>query len=195
MAVRSSEGEVSASEASATNYIAFLRAVNVGGRIAKMEHVRSLFTELGHTDVRSYIQSGNIFFKSRETDMDSLTSALEVQLSRGLGYDVGVFVRTVQSLQQSLASAPFADVELTPETRLAVVLTSAPLPATLPLPHLSPKQDVEIRAITAGQAFVVLRQVVDRPSNPTAYIERTFDVRATARFHATMLKILAAARR
>lgn len=182
------------SDASTTRYIAFLRAVNVGGRIAKMEHVRVLFTELGHTEVRSYIQSGNIFFESLEPDTDALAGALQAHLSRALGYDVAVFVRTVQSLEESLALAPFAGVELTPETRLSVVFTSAPLPATMPLPHISPKRDIEIRAITPGEAFAVLRQAVGRPSNPTAYIERVFRVRATARFYATTLKIVAAAR-
>lgn len=186
-------GEVASSETSTTSYIAFLRAVNVGGRTAKMEHVRALFTELGHAKVRSYIQSGNIFFASSEPDPDALARALEAQLSRGLGYDVAVFVRTVQSLEESLALAPFDGVELTPETRLAMVFTSAPLPATMSLPHMSPKQDIEIRALSPGAAFVVLRQAVGRPSNPTAYIERTFHVQATARFYATMLKILAAA--
>lgn len=183
------------SDSSATSYIALLRAVNVGGRVAKMEQVRAHVTDLGHTRVRSYIQSGNIVFESNETDIALLAGALEARLAHGLGYDVAVFVRTVESLEKSLARAPFASVELTPETRLSVIFTSAALPATMPLPHMSPKQDIEIRSITPGEAFVVLRQAAGRPSNPTAYIEREFGVRATARFYATTLKILAAARK
>lgn len=175
-------------------YIALLRAVNVGGRIAKMELVRALFSELGLHNVRSYIQSGNIFFDSDERDPGTLAAALEGQLARGLGYEVTVFLRTVEGLQESLALDPFRDVEITADTRLSVLLTSRPLPPDLPLPHFSPKQDVEILALTAGEAFVVLRQTPGRPSNATAYIEKAFGVRATARLYATALKILAASK-
>ena len=42
-------------------YIALLRGINVGGHVVKMERVRELFAELGFTNVRTYIQSGNVF--------------------------------------------------------------------------------------------------------------------------------------
>ncbi len=44
--------------------IAFLRGINVGGHLVKMGCLRELFTELGFTHVRTYIQSGNAFFET-----------------------------------------------------------------------------------------------------------------------------------
>lgn len=44
-------------------YIALLRGINVGGHMVKMEKLRGLFKNLGFQNVRSYIQSGNIFLK------------------------------------------------------------------------------------------------------------------------------------
>ncbi len=61
-------------------YIAFLRGINIGGHQVKMEQLRELFRKLGLTDVRSYIQSGNIFFETAETDRVRLTRKIEQHL-------------------------------------------------------------------------------------------------------------------
>ena len=45
-----------------TQYIALLRGINVGGHTVRMEDLRPLFEELGLENVRTYIQSGNVFF-------------------------------------------------------------------------------------------------------------------------------------
>lgn len=175
-------------------YIALLRAVNVGGRTVKMDQLRAVFTALGLNDVGSYIQSGNVFFETDAADRMALAQAIETRLEQSLGFNVPVFLRTLPELEESLALHPFDDVEVTPMTRLSVVFTSAPLVSQLVLPHFSPKRDIEIRALTTGEAFAVLRQAEGRPSNPTAYIEQSFGVRATARFYATTVKIVGAAR-
>ena len=49
-------------------YIAFLRALNVGGHTVKMDHLRSLFEALGFGGVESFIASGNIIFDTPSTD-------------------------------------------------------------------------------------------------------------------------------
>ena len=45
--------------------IAFLRAVNVGGRVVKMDRLRALFEGEGFTGVETFIASGNVIFDSR----------------------------------------------------------------------------------------------------------------------------------
>jgi uncharacterized protein (DUF1697 family) len=47
-------------------YVAFLRAVNVGGRIVKMERLRKIFEELKFKNVKTFIQSGNVIFETGE---------------------------------------------------------------------------------------------------------------------------------
>src|SRR3712207_3045843 len=49
-------------------YIALLGGINVGGHNVKMEHLRQLFAQLGFANVRSYIQTGNVFFETSEDD-------------------------------------------------------------------------------------------------------------------------------
>jgi uncharacterized protein (DUF1697 family) len=175
-------------------YIAFLRAVNVGGRVVKMERLRELFAQLGCTGVRSYIQTGNLFFETEETDREALTSQIEAHLLAALGYDVATFLRTIPEVERSLALDPFKEVEVRPDTRLHVIFTSQPLPSDLALPLLSPKGDCELVQATPGEVFVVARQPPGQATNLTAFIEKTFKIRATARSFTTTIKILAAAR-
>ena len=177
-------------------WIAFLRAVNVGGRKAPMAQVREVFAGLGLGAVRSYIASGNIFFTAPEpVDRPALTRAIEDALRDGLGFDVPVMLRTATELEAALLAAPFDQVEVTPEVRLSVVFLSAPLTG-LTFPQRSPKGDWELLGATEdGEAFVVIRLEQGRlGGNPIAVIEKTYQVKATARFFHTAHKILTAAR-
>ncbi|MEO6891289.1 MAG: DUF1697 domain-containing protein, partial [Ktedonobacteraceae bacterium] len=115
-------------------YIALLRGINVGGHIVKMEYLRELFTELGFTQVRSYIQSGNVFFETEQADRETVAHALEQHLHQALGYEVPVFLRTIPELEQVMALDPFQHLTVTPDMRLCVVFTDEPIPKTLALP-------------------------------------------------------------
>lgn len=85
-----------------TTYIAFLRGINVGGHIVKMEYLRQLFTDLGLKNVRSYIQSGNVFFDTADiSDWAALTLRIENYLRQTLGYVVPVFLRTAQEVKRA----------------------------------------------------------------------------------------------
>lgn len=140
-----------------TTYIAFLRAINVGGRTVKMERLRALFAELGLAGVRSYIQSGNVFFSTDEPDRAALTRRIEEHLERSLGYPVPVMLRTVDEVAALLAAEPFRGIEVTPDIRLVVAFLSEPLPAALALPRTSPKGDHEVIGADPGAAYVVVR--------------------------------------
>jgi uncharacterized protein (DUF1697 family) len=180
----------------AETYIAFLRAVNVGGRTVKMERLRELFTELGLRDVRTYIQSGNVFFTSDATDRAALTRRIEQHLEAVLGYAVPTMLRTVAEVEQLVEADPFAGVEVTPEVRLCVVFLSEPLPADLELPLRSPKGDWDILDATPGAAFVVMHLRNGRlGANPAAVLGRSYPGHGTARFFHTTAKILAAAKK
>lgn len=177
-----------------TTYIAFLRAINVGGHTVTMERLRGLFKEMGFSQVRSYIQTGNIFFVAdRSEDRKALTAIIESSLTKALGYSVGVVVRTVEEVKMAVATDPFRGIEVTPDMRLCVLFVSAPLPKNLSLPYFSPKQDFHILSFTEGEVFLVLYQVHGKTGNPSAFLEKTFGVTATTRFYGTTLKILAAA--
>ncbi len=178
-------------------YIAFLRAVNVGGRTVKMERLRELFSELGLAGVRTYIQSGNVFFTADETvDRPALTRRIEAHLRQALGFEVPAMVRTVREVEELLAAEPFAGRELTADNRFCVVFLSEPLPADLELPLTSPKGDLEVIGATGGAAFVVAHIINGRPAgNPGAAFGKSYRGHGTARFLHTTAKIVAAARK
>jgi uncharacterized protein (DUF1697 family) len=188
-------------------WIAFLRAVNVGGRKVEMARLRDLLgAGPGLERVRTYIASGNVFFDS-DTTSDSnpggaearaaLTATIERRLREEFGFEVPTLLRTLDEVESSLAlaAAPFGKVVVTPDVRLSVVFTSGPLVGLTP-PLVSPKGDWEIVGATAGEAFVVSRLQDGRlGANPIAAIEKTYGVRATARFFHTMAKIVTAAKK
>ncbi|WP_030247421.1 DUF1697 domain-containing protein [Streptomyces sp. NRRL S-350] len=193
-----------------TTYIAFLRAINVGGRTVRMERLRALFAELGLANVRSYIQSGNVFFTTDEpTDEPAagpaaaptagparaaLTRRIEEHLEQALGYPVPVMLRTVDEVAAMLAAEPFRGVEVTPDVRLVVALLSEPLPAGFPLPRRSPKGDVEVVGADPGAAYVVVHLQNGKWVTKDMF-GKAYQGSATSRFWHTMEKILAAARK
>ncbi|KJS53898.1 hypothetical protein VM98_22395 [Streptomyces rubellomurinus subsp. indigoferus] len=180
-----------------TTYIAFLRAINVGGRTVKMERLRALFAELGLGGVRSYIQSGNVFFTSDATDgpgRAALTARIEEHLERELGYPVPVMLRTVEEVAALLAAEPFRGVEVTPDVRLVIAFLSEPLPAELARPHRSPKGDVEVLGADPGAAYLVIH-LRDGKWVTKEVFDKSYRGSVTSRFLHTTEKILAAARK
>jgi uncharacterized protein (DUF1697 family) len=94
-------------------YIAFLRAINVGGRTVKMGHLRELFIELGLASVETFISSGNVIFESAETDAASLEARIEDRLKESLGFEVATFLRTPDELVRIAAFDPLPEMERT----------------------------------------------------------------------------------
>jgi uncharacterized protein (DUF1697 family) len=74
--------------------IAFLRAINVGGHIVKMDHLRTLFEGLGFKNVETFIASGNVIFEHSASGLPALEQKIEKALQKDLGYEVITFLRT-----------------------------------------------------------------------------------------------------
>ncbi len=108
-------------------YIAILRGVNVGGhnRI-KMPALVKLFEDLGHTDVVTYIQSGNVVFKSASRSAKALARAIEERIARDLGCDVAVLLRTKNELADVVQSNPFLREQAEPKQLHVTFMAEAP---------------------------------------------------------------------
>lgn len=90
-----------------TVYVALLRAVNVGGTGAlPMTELKAICEALGLEDVRTYIQSGNILFRSDEPE-DAVAERLDTALGKKFGKRPGVMVRTTEELEAIAGNAPF----------------------------------------------------------------------------------------
>ena len=90
-------------------YIALLRAINVGGHMVKMDHLRGLFESIGLKDVQTFIASGNVIFGSPSKNPVALGKSIETHLRKALGYEVATFLRTDEELRQIAAHRVFKD--------------------------------------------------------------------------------------
>jgi uncharacterized protein (DUF1697 family) len=88
-------------------FVAFLRAINVGGRVVKMDTLRKRFEALGYARVATFIASGNVIFGSLDADGRAHEQRIEAQLASALGYHVDTFVRTIAEVQSIAAYEPF----------------------------------------------------------------------------------------
>jgi uncharacterized protein (DUF1697 family) len=89
-------------------YVALLRGINVGGRNkVAMADLRQIAASLGHTEVATYIQSGNLVFTSPDDSAIGLADALEQEIARSLAVRPAVVVVSRAELAQVIADNPF----------------------------------------------------------------------------------------
>jgi uncharacterized protein (DUF1697 family) len=99
-------------------HVAFLRAVNVGGRVVKMATLKQIFENLKLTEVETFIASGNVIFTSAAA-AGRLEPLIEKGLQKALGYAVMTFLRTTEEIAAVAAHDPFG-TPLPPGGRLYV---------------------------------------------------------------------------
>jgi uncharacterized protein (DUF1697 family) len=90
-------------------YVAFLRAINVGGHTVKMDRLRAEFDALGFRDVETFIASGNVLFAAASGDPSTLEHRIEERLEKTLGYPVATFLRTPEELAAVVGYEPFPE--------------------------------------------------------------------------------------
>ncbi|MEU8520455.1 DUF1697 domain-containing protein [Streptomyces sp. NBC_01216] len=97
-----------------TTYAALLRGINVSGhRKVPMAELRSLLEELGHRNVRTYLQSGNaVFTTDDDSGDDVLAAAIEAAIGKRLGFRVDTLVRGAAYLAAVADACPFPAGEL-----------------------------------------------------------------------------------
>jgi uncharacterized protein (DUF1697 family) len=89
-------------------YVAFLRAINVGGHVVKMDQLRELFSGLKFSNVETFIASGNVIFDTKSAPDQKLEQKIEKHLEKALGYEVGTFVRSIEEIHAISIYEPFS---------------------------------------------------------------------------------------
>jgi uncharacterized protein (DUF1697 family) len=90
-----------------TTYLALLRGINVSGRNAiRMPALRDSISRLGLRDVQTYLQSGNIVFRTDPTDTAALAAAIKAQILQDFGHEVPVLVLSAKDLALIANSNP-----------------------------------------------------------------------------------------
>jgi uncharacterized protein (DUF1697 family) len=91
-----------------SRYVAFLRGMNLGGRRIKNEELRRHFEEMGFEEVATFRASGNVIFSAPSRESESkLAQQVEAELDERLGYEVPVFLRSIEEVAAIAAQRPF----------------------------------------------------------------------------------------
>lgn len=94
-------------------YVALLRGINVGGKnMIKMAKLKEMFESIGLNQVQTYIQSGNVLFKSNE-DERQLRQRIEHEIEVVFGFSIIITLRTAGQLELIIEKCPFSKEEVT----------------------------------------------------------------------------------
>ncbi|MEE8600448.1 DUF1697 domain-containing protein [Euzebya tangerina] len=110
-----------------TTWVAFLRALNVGGRRLTNQQLAEAVGACGMRDVRTFLASGNVVFGSDVRDEEDVVAALEEGLEGSLGYEVPAFVRPAAEVRELSAATPFQGRGGSPEGKPQVMFLTSPI--------------------------------------------------------------------
>jgi uncharacterized protein (DUF1697 family) len=177
-------------------HVAFLRAINVGGRaVVKMADLKVAFERAGCRNVRTFIASGNVLFDAPARLPSALKARIAGELLRLVGKEPGVCYRTLDELDALIETDPFRN-HLGDNTRMPFVAFMDRVPAKVPkLPVRLEKECVEIAAIHAADMLIVSwRKPNGMFGFPNACVE-ALGVTATSRNWNTVTRVVQFARR
>ncbi len=170
-------------------YVALLRSINVGGHSkVGMEDLRRLFLALGLTDVKTYLQSGNVTSGVMSTSHRGWLGTSRSALLGALRMAIRVLLRTKDDLAQVVTNNPFRNRELDPSKLPVTFLTDTPDPKRIALPETLIGEPDEF-ALVGRDVYLHFRNDYGRTKLNNAYIERRLDVVATTRSRSTVTKL------
>jgi uncharacterized protein (DUF1697 family) len=114
-------------------YVALLRGINVGGnKKIKMDKLRSSLEAIGLERVKTYIQSGNVVFKSAKVPATALSKNIEALILKDFGFSASVITRTADEIKNMIANNPLLKKPgIDPEKLHIAFLSAAPAAAAL----------------------------------------------------------------
>ena len=171
--------------------IAFLRAVNVGGRTVRMEALRAEFEALGLTGVQTFIASGNVIFDTRASDLAALERRIESHLHTGFGFEIHTFIRTADELTAIAAHAAFPAAAVA-DAATFVVGFLANVPDATALRAVSRfETDADRFHVNDRELYWLSRLKQSESTFSNAAFEKALRLRATFRGMPTLRKLLA----
>ena len=173
--------------------VALLRGINLGARNrVSMPELRELLEGLGHGDVKTLLQSGNVVLTSEETGTD-LEQGLEKAIAGELGVESRVIVRTARELAAVVKRNPLADVADDPKRYQVSFLSEKLAPAV--------KKELEAADVAPERVAVHGREIyawhpggIQRSPLVKLLTDKKLGVTATARNWNTVTKLLDLAR-
>jgi uncharacterized protein (DUF1697 family) len=171
--------------------ISMLRGVNVGGhnRI-KMDALRALYQSLKLRDAQTYIQSGNVIFRTEERDLVLLAKRIQNGIAREFGVRCEVILRTSSELRKVMARNPFAARRGIDPSRLLVLFLAGEPGAEAGERVLRIKTEPEELHMNGREVYIYYPNGMARPKVSWAVIEKTLKTPGTARNWNSVTKLL-----
>lgn len=171
--------------------IALLRGVNVGGHNKiKMEELRALCKSLKLRDACTYVQSGNLIFKTDERDLELLAKRLQHAIERKFGFGPDTFLRTAAEMRDVIARNPFAKRRgIEPNRLLVTFLAGEPAPEARQKAAQLETAPEELR-MDRREVYIYYPHGMARPKVSWATIERTLQTSGTGRNWNSVQKML-----
>lgn len=171
-------------------FVLLLRAVNVGGRnIIKMQQLKTVFAKAGFLDVKTYIQSGNIVFESKEANISRVKEQVSNLLKEHFNYELPIILIPFSYYKNILDLLPqtYLTIE-TPRKIYISFLTESPKKDQIETLYTynNDNENFEVK-----EAIVFIWCVKDgtKLNFSNAFIERILKVSATTRNLNTVKKL------
>ena len=125
-------------------YVALLRGINVGGNnIIKMDELRKIFEEIGFSDVKTYIQTGNVIFNDTEKDKLKLTENIEEILLKEIKSKINIVILTFSEMTEIIIKKPEGFGENDEEYKYDVIFLIEPLKTKDAIKEFNPREGVD----------------------------------------------------
>lgn len=172
-----------------TNWIALFRGINVGGNnMLPMKALRAELEDIGCTEVKTYIQSGNVVFQHAQKNARQMARSIGKAVFDRHGFEPKVFLLTAKELENVVRMNPFPDATEEPKTLHVFFLAEAPS-SSADEAMAAIKSASESFSIVGNTFYLHAPEGVGR-SKLAAKAERLLGVDATARNWRTVLKVL-----
>jgi uncharacterized protein (DUF1697 family) len=171
-------------------FISMLRGVNLGpkNRI-KMDALRSMYASLGFEDPRTYVQSGNVIFRTKEKNIQKLAAKIQDAIEKKFKWRPAVILRTSNELRQTIAATPFVGRKLEPGKILVTFLADAPPTDTFSRLEAFKSYPEEVH-LNGRELFIYFPNGAGRSKLPWSQVETFLKVTGTARNWNTVLALL-----
>lgn len=171
-------------------YVAFLRGINVGGKNKiKMETLREICAEIGFSNVKTYINSGNVIFETKKTDDKKLAAQIEKAIEKEFGLQIRTIVRSIAEIENIVKNNPF-DGQFESDKDLHVFFLDEEMPDEKRELLLSNNNENEMFAVQNREIFCLLRVSVLNSLIGKDYIAKKLKIPSTARNWRTVKKLL-----
>lgn len=162
-------------------YVALLRGINVGGKHKlPMKGLAATFTACNCSEVRTFIQSGNVIFSASPRDARELPNTLAAKIEQRFGFAVPVILRDMKELARILRENPFLKQKL-PENALHVYFL-ANLPDPAAVKPLDPNRSAPDEFRVVGRhVYLYLPNGMARTKLTSAYFDSRLSTVCTAR--------------